>query len=70
MLVLDSRLTVNLTALTIEQVVSKMRRSHLDMVDLMTQDLRYAGAPDGAQLRELLTSSTRSIAIPLPSLIP
>ena len=39
------RLSVNLTALTIEQVVSKLQRSHLQLCDLIMDDVRLAGAP-------------------------
>ena len=39
------RLSVNLSSLTIEQVVNKLQRSHLELIGLLTDALRFAGAP-------------------------
>ena len=49
-LVVDLRLNCNRSDLTIEQVIGKMKRSHLDLIDLMCEDLRYSGAPQRALL--------------------
>ena len=43
----DMRLSINLTSRTIEQVIGKMQQSHLDLIQLLLDDLRYAGAPLG-----------------------
>eukprot|EP00967_Tisochrysis_lutea_P106449 scaffold163249_cov49-Tisochrysis_lutea.AAC.1 len=43
--IVDIRLSVNLQALTIEQVISKMQRSHLQLIDLLQDNLRFAGVP-------------------------
>ena len=40
------RLNINLNAKTLEEVTSKMLKSHLQMIDLLTEDLRFAGAPE------------------------
>ena len=44
-LVIEARLNVNLTSLTIEQEVAKMKSSHTKMLDLIIDDLKHAGAP-------------------------
>lgn len=45
---LSVRPSVNLHALPIEQVVAKMKASHLQLLDLLTGDLKFAGVPAGA----------------------
>ena len=47
-------LSVNLMSPTIEQVVSKMKRSHLSLLDLLLERLNGANAPMAAR-HELLT---------------
>lgn len=47
-LVVEARLSVNLTALTIEQVVAKMQRSQVQLLNTMIDDLRFGGAPQPA----------------------
>ena len=42
----ELRLNTNQKNLTIEEVIGKMKRSHLDLLDLMSDDLKYSGAPD------------------------
>ena len=44
-LVISVRPSVNLNALTIEQVIAKMQTSHLQLLELLTTDLRFAGVP-------------------------
>ena len=44
--VVELRLNTNQKNLTIEEVIGKMKRSHLDLLDLMSDDLKYSGAPD------------------------
>ena len=44
-LVVTMRPSSNLQAKTIEQVVAKMQGSHLQLLDLLTSDLRFAGVP-------------------------
>lgn len=44
-LVVEARLSVNLTALTIEEVVAKMQRSQVQLLGNMLTELRFAGAP-------------------------
>ena len=39
------RLNVNLLAMTLEQMDGKMHRSHISMIDLLTDDLKFAGIP-------------------------
>lgn len=48
--VIDLRLNCNRSDLTIEQVIGKMKRSHLDLIDLMHEDLHHSGAPRRALL--------------------
>ena len=48
--VVDLRLNCNHSTLTIEQVIGKMKRSHIDLIDLMIDDLTYSGAPQRALL--------------------
>ena len=45
--VADVRLSVNLTTLTVSEILSKMMRSHLQLV-LILGDLRHAGVPERA----------------------
>jgi len=45
--VIEARLSVNLNALTIEQVISKMLRSHTSLLDSLLAKLRFCGSPDG-----------------------
>ncbi len=53
------RLNVNLIATTLEQMESKMQRSHVSMIDLLSDDLRFAGVPSKllAPLRHLKTKA-------------
>jgi hypothetical protein len=44
-IVVDVRPSVNQGALTLGEVVAKMQRSHLQLVELLAADLRFAGAP-------------------------
>ena len=53
------RVSVNPGALTVEQVVSKMQRSQLQLIDMLTDEAAFAGAPAKAitplkGLRELM----------------
>ena len=48
MLVVEARLSVNLTALTIEEVIAKMQRSQVQLLSTMVDELRFAGAPRAA----------------------
>ena len=45
LLVVSVRPSVNLNAMTIEGVMNKMKDSYLSLVDLLTNDLTYAGVP-------------------------
>jgi hypothetical protein len=45
-LVVGIRLSVNLKAQTLEQVVTKMKRAHLDLVQLFLHDLKRCSVPD------------------------
>ena len=47
LLVVEVRLSVNLTAQTLSQVASKMQRSHLELIRMIDDSLRFAGAPSG-----------------------
>ena len=51
MLVAEVRLSVNLTNHTIDEVLSKLQRSHLQLLDLALDDLRFANAPSAALWR-------------------
>ena len=44
-LVVDVRVSINLQALTIEQVVSKMQTSHLQLITMLEDEFKYGGAP-------------------------
>ena len=56
--VIRTRLSVNLQALTLEQVVSKMQRSHGTLLESLIGELRLVGAPERA-LRPLATVRAR-----------
>ena len=45
------------------QVIGKMKRSHIDLIDLMEHDLRYSGTPD-AQLLPLISLKQEAKAKP------
>ena len=45
-LFVEIRLSINQTNLTLEQVAAKMQKSHLDLLRLLIDDLKHAGAPD------------------------
>ena len=45
-LVVEIRLSINQTNLTLEQVAAKMQKSHLDLLRLLIDDLKHSGAPD------------------------
>ena len=47
-LVVSVRPSSNLNSLTIEEVIAKMQRSHVQLVELLTSDLRFAGVPPDA----------------------
>ena len=44
--VLKARLNINLKAQTLEEVESKMLTSHLGLIDLLTENFRFAGVPE------------------------
>ena len=50
-MVAEVRLSVNLTNRTIDAVVSKLQHSHLQLLDLALDDLRFAHAPEAALWR-------------------
>lgn len=60
-MVVDLRLSVNLTNRTIEEVVAKMQSSALGLIELMIDDFRFKGAPsealDPLRLQEFVTES-------------
>ena len=56
-LVVTVRPSVNLRSLTFEQVVAKMQSSHVQLVDLLTDGLRFAGVPRSA-LQPLINLKT------------
>lgn len=60
-LIVELRLSCNLHDLTLEQVVSKMQRSHVALVEGILDDLRYAGAPQGV-MRPLIELRARAEA--------
>ena len=45
MLYVEVRPSVNLNSKTIEPVIAKMQGSHLQLLDLLTDELRFAGVP-------------------------
>ena len=47
-IVVKVRPSVNQGALTLGEVVAKMQRSHLQLVELLSADLRFSGAPPRA----------------------
>ena len=47
-LCVEVRPSVNLTSIPIEEVIAKMQRSHIKLIDLLETDLRYAGVPPRA----------------------
>ena len=51
LIIAQMKLSINLTAPTIEQVVSKMRTSHVMLIDLLLGKFRAAHAPKRALLR-------------------
>jgi len=57
--VIEARLSVNLNALTIEQVISKMLRSHVSLLDSLLDKLRFAGSPESC-LQPLLDVRAQS----------
>ena len=48
LLIWTVRPSVNLHSLTIEKVIAKMKTSHLQLLDLLTEGLRFAGVPGPA----------------------
>ena len=60
-LVAEVRLSVNLNALTIEQVVAKMKRAHLELVQLVQDGFTHAGV-EAAALAPLATLKRTSAA--------
>ena len=60
--ILQIRLSVNQNSQTLEQVASKMQRSHLDLLQLLLDDLRHAGArPEATTLLDSLKSEQSKI---------
>ena len=59
MRIVSIRLSVNLTTPTVEQVVAKLKASHLELVRLMTDGFGANGVPEGAltPLRRLRISA-------------
>ena len=53
-LVIDVRPSVNLNAMTIEDVIAKMRNSHVQLLEMLEGDLKFAGVP-----KALLTPLTQ-----------
>ena len=47
-LIVAVRPSVNLRSMTIEKVIAKMQASHLQLLDLLTDGLRFAGVPPEA----------------------
>ena len=47
-LCVEVRPSVNLTSIPIEEVIAKMQRTHIKLIDLHETDLRYAGVPPRA----------------------
>ena len=47
-LCVEVRPSVNLTSIPIEEVIAKMRSSHIQLIDLLATDLRFAGVPQRA----------------------
>ena len=47
-LIVEARLSVNLSALTIEETVAKMQRSQVQLLGNMVDELAFAGAPKPA----------------------
>ena len=45
-LVVEIRLSINQTNRTLEQLAAKMQQSHLDLMRLLIDDLKHAGAPE------------------------
>ena len=62
-LVVKVRPSVNHNSLTIEKVLSKMRNSHLQLLDLLTDNLRFAGIPPPACSHCSISRSTQNSAI-------
>ena len=60
-IVIDVRLSVNFTSLSIEQSIAKLQRSNLQLIDLILGDLRFARAPKPAlaQLESLKLEHSR-----------
>ena len=51
--------SVNLTSIPIEEVIAKMQRSHIKLIDLLETDLRYAGVPPRAPAARLTQALRR-----------
>ena len=66
MLVAEVRLSVNLTNHTIDEVLSKLQRSHLQLLDLALDDLRFANAPSAALWR-LEVARSEAVARDMPT---
>ena len=47
-MVVEVRLSVNQSSLTIGEVIAKMRRAHTQLLDLMIDDFKFAEAPTQA----------------------
>ena len=45
MLVVQVKLSINLASATIEDVIAKMKHSHIQLINMLIDELRYAGAP-------------------------
>jgi hypothetical protein len=58
-LAVEVRLSVNMMILTVSEILSKLQRSHLQLLDLIVSDLRHARAPERA-LAPLLQLRSRA----------
>ena len=45
MLVVSASVSVNMVSLTLQQVIAKMQRSHVQLLSLLRDDLRVPGSP-------------------------
>ena len=58
-IVLSGRFSINMMALTLEQVLAKLQRAHVQLLDVITSDLQQAEPPKRALLE--LTGAYGSI---------
>ena len=45
MIVIEAKLSVNLRAASIEEVQAKMRTAHVNLVDMLIDEIQLSGAP-------------------------